>query len=177
VGDCDLSSASCVIEDNIGGYLVGEFKESSKYEVITVWVDRKYKGLNLALKFYEQIFEELYNRKCAYMECDIISGAFSRVLTASPISRLIQNRISQILGLSQFVFPKVEDSYDTQISQTKKEKFQKIVVRVSTINWCLKLIRIKNMVNNLWFVKPSFVIFPSAIIALIFGMGYALTKR
>jgi len=127
---------SKINDESIAGYMIGEFESGNKYEVITVWVDKKYKGMNLAVKLYENIFENLYNLDCEYLECDVIEGALPRMINSSLITQKIHS-----LGMMKIAFPKIEASYQQETSAHTAENFQKIFVRVKVIVWCMQFLR------------------------------------
>jgi len=117
----DEESILKLFSSEIIAYMIGDFISPKKYEVVTAWVDKKYKGMDLAVKMYVKAMVELRAKGCTHMVFDLIDGGLERIINATPVFKAMV-----FFKLHRIVYSIRKKSYEMEISANKKEQFEQI---------------------------------------------------
>ena len=110
--------------------------------MVTAWVDRKYKGMDFAVKMYLKLMLDAKRLGCKYMTVDILRNSYSKIIGASPVFRELQR-----FRIDKFVIVSRKDSYKSE-SRTGEESFEQVVVNLDVlwtgIQWYKKYLKMKS---------------------------------
>jgi len=129
------------------GYCVGEFVSKETYEIVTAWVDPKYKGMNNAVEMYIDTMEKVHKLGAKFVAFDVVKGSPERIISSSQILSLLTK-----VGADRLVIAKRDDSYTREIEGKAQEKFEKLTLRltalVTAIHIFSRVIVIRNSIRN-----------------------------
>eukprot|EP00117_Sycon_ciliatum_P014808 scpid13882/ scgid3890/ len=119
----DWSADMFQVEDVVA-YAIGEFIKlqsgAQGYEIVTAFVQPRFRGLKLAVRMYTTAALE---SKCTYLTCDMLEGSMESVVRSNPALLALEH-----VGLLRYAVQKRELSYEVVDQTGRKEQFEKLIV-------------------------------------------------
>eukprot|EP01114_Cavostelium_apophysatum_P014686 TRINITY_DN3869_c0_g1_i2.p1 TRINITY_DN3869_c0_g1~~TRINITY_DN3869_c0_g1_i2.p1 ORF type:complete len:1254 (-),score=367.64 TRINITY_DN3869_c0_g1_i2:254-4015(-) len=120
--------------DQITGYAVGEFRDAETYEIVTAWVDPRYKGVNNGVEMYLCIIKTMDEMGAKFLVCDVLKGRTDRLIRSNFLLQMLHN-----IGLDRYIVTKREDSYLSITESGNPEQFEKITLKIAPIITAMRL--------------------------------------
>jgi len=135
-------------DGSIIGYLIGDYIAKDHYEAVTAWVDHRYKGMTLSMKLYFQTMFEVRKRGCSLFSYDIIHGGLDRIIHTDPFLRALT-----FFRIDRFIYISRHDSYETKLSTTSSEKFERITIRLNAMLMSMKLSNCLQIIASVFYPR------------------------
>jgi len=169
--------------DQIVGYGVGEYiliktemtgsertvaaktdKKGVCYEIVTAWVDERFRGLNISTELYLQIIGRVsFLRPCQYLLFDLLKGSVERVIQSSYFLQILYQYVFVLLlllllhrlthhlnrlNVLNLILRRREDSYEVMNTRTHQtESFEQVLLDLRLLSWG---VWVRNWVRSKW---------------------------
>jgi hypothetical protein len=144
--DREVSLQGAIREGNVVSYSVGEYVSHEQYEIVTAWVDKRFKGLSLAVSMYLQTFDMLNDCNCPRVLVDVVKGTVDKLIRSSPAIEFVAKA-----GLRDRVIISQVSSYQIA-SDSGAEHFERIELAVSYLSlassWHNRVTKLHNTVDT-----------------------------
>lgn len=121
----EVALQAAIHDGEVVCYAVGEFISQEQYEIVTVWVNRRFKGSSLATTMYFQIFDLLNECNCPRVVVDVVQGTTEKMLSSSPALDFVARA-----GLGHRVIISQQPSYQI-VTDTSTQQFERLILAVS----------------------------------------------
>lgn len=107
------------------------WRSQSCYEVVTAWTHPSYRGLNLAVKMYFDIANQVPAR---LVMCDMLEGSVERIINSNRILQVLKR-----LHIISLIVSSQQQSYAVMTPEGVTEQFEQVVFSVWPVRIAIKL--------------------------------------